>query len=181
MKNEIDFLKGNRGEREKRLKLLRMVKTGSILALAAYLLLAAGFFSYGFYLQSQSKKTSREVVLKKNKIEALKEVETLQIVLKQRLSNLDKFFSSQKGPNFSVLLDYFDRLTTGVTTKELSIGTDGKIKLVGEVADAFILEGFLEKINQEETLKLFSGATLLSLDKKEGNGYSFSILLEAKI
>jgi len=181
MKNEIDFLKGSRGEKEKRLKLLRMVKTGSILFLLFYCLLAAAFFSYNFYLQTQAQKITKESTLKKNKIESLKEIETLQIALKQRLSTLDKFFAAQKGPNFPTLLDYFDQLTQEIIVRELSIGSDGKITLAGELSDTFVLESFLERLNQPETSKFFSTVTLSSLDKKETGGYSFIILLEAKI
>jgi hypothetical protein len=181
MKTEIDFLRGTRGEREKRAKFLRMVKTGSILALLAYCLVLAAFFSYSFFLNSQVQKVDRETELKKERIESLKEVEVLQIALKQRLSSLSKFFDSQKGPNFPVILNYFDQLSQEINLRELTITSEGKINMSLEANSASVLERFLEKINQEETADLFSNVTLSSLDKRETGGYSLVILLEAKI
>jgi len=181
MRQEIDFLKGARGEREKRLKFLRMVKTFSILLLLAYCLVVAAFFSYGFYLTTASKQIVRETALKKNKIEALKEIETLQIVLKQRLSNLVKFFDSQKTSDFPALLDYFSKTTQGISVRELSLSPDGKIKFSGEAAEMTALGQSLENLTGEEATQFFSSVVLSNLDKKEGGGYLFTILLEAKV
>lgn len=182
MKQEIDFLRGTRGEREKRLKFLRLVKTFSLLLLLAYCLIVTAFFSYGFYLTTASKQIVRETALKKNKIEALKEVETLQIVLKQRLSNLLKFFDSQKNSDSPALLDYFSRITLGVSVKELSLSPDGKIKFSGETAEMTTLGQVLENLTGEESGQFFSSVVLSSLDKKEdGSSYLFTIFLEAKV
>jgi len=182
MRQEIDFLRGTRGEREKRLKFLRLVKTFSLLLLLAYCLVVAAFFSYSFYLTTASKQIARETALKKNKIEALKEIETLQIVLKQRLSNLLKFFDSQKTSDFPALLDYFSKTTQGISVKELSLSPDGKIKFSGEAAEMTALGESLENLTSEEASQFFSSVVLSSLDKKEGGGgYLFTILLEAKV
>lgn len=182
MRQEIDFLRGTRGEREKRLKFLRLVKTFSLLLLLAYCLIVAAFFSYGFYLTTSSKQIVRETALKKNKIETLKEVETLQIVLKQRLSNLLKFFDSQKNSDFPALLDYFSRITPGVSVKELSLSSDGKIKFSGETAEMTTLGQVLENLTSEEAGQFFSSVVLSSLNKEEdGSGYLFTIFLEAKV
>lgn len=180
MKTEIDFLKGNRGERERKRKLLRIIRTGSILVLIIYCLVLSAFFSYDFYIKTQGEKVAKENKIKKEKIESLKEVETLQITLKQRLSSLGKFFESQKNSDYPLILDYFDKLAQEISLKTLIIQDDGKINLNGGAADAFVLERFLEKINQEETDKLFSGVTLLSLDKREDGSYFLVILFEAK-
>ncbi len=183
MKQEIDFLKGTRGEREKRLKFLRMVKTFSILLLLVYCLIVAVFFSYSFYLTSSSRKTTREISLKKSKIESLKEIETLQIVLKQRLSSLLKFFEGQKTADFTALLDYFSKRTQqGISIRDLSLSPDGKIKFSGEAVDVIALGQLLDNLTSKEAAQIFSNVTLSSLDKKEDHiSYSFTILLESKI
>jgi len=182
MGQEIDFLRGTRGEREKRLKFLRLIKTFSVLLLLAYCLIVAAFFSYSFYLTTTSKQIARETALKKNKIESLREIETLQIALKQRLSNLSKFFDKQKTADFPALLDYFSRTTQNVTVRELSLSPDGKIKFSGEVTEMTALGESLENLTNEEASQFFNSVVLSSLDKKEGgSGYLFTILLEAKV
>jgi len=182
MKQEIDFLKGARGEREKRLKFLRMVKTLSILLLLVYCLVVAAFFSYSFYLTTSAKKTSREITLKKSKIEDLKEIETLQVVLKQRLSNLLKFFDEQKKADFIVLLDYFNNRTQNITIRELSLSPDGEVKFSGEASDIVALGQLLENLTSQESEDFFSSVVLSSLDKKENDvTYLFTILLQSKV
>ena len=182
MKQEIDFLRGTRSEREKKARFLRMVKTFSILLLLVYCLVIAVFSSYGFYLTSASKQIARESALKKSKIESLKEIETLQIVLKQRLSSLVKFFDNQKTPNFTSLLDYFDQIAQDLNIRELSFSADGKIKFSGEASDVIAIGQLLENLTNEEATKIFSSVILSNLDKNEKDvSYSFTILLESKI
>ncbi len=182
MKQEIDFLKGTRGEREKRVKFLRMVKTFSILLLLAYCLVVAAFFSYSFYLTTSARNTAREIASKKSRIEDLKEIESLQIVLKQRLSNLLKFFDGQKTADFTALLDYFNSKTQGVTIRDLSLSPDGKIKFSGEASDVVALGQLLDNLTNKEASQIFSSIVLSSLDKKENDvSYLFTILLESKV
>jgi len=182
MRQEIDFLKGARGEREKRLKLLRMVKALSILLLLVYCLVVAAFFSYSFYLNTNVRKTTNEIALKKNKIEDLKEIETLQVVLKERLSVLLKFFDGQREVDFIVLLDYFDSRTQGVAIRDLSLSPEGKIKFSGEALDVIALGQLLDSLTSKEAEQIFSSIILSNLAKNENDAsYIFTILLETRV
>lgn len=180
MKQEIDFLKGQRSEREKRVKFLRNLKVGSTIFLIAFILIVGVIFSYWFYLNSQNEKIINESNLKRQKIESLKELESLQIVLKQRLSTLGKFFKEDKKPNFSKILAFFDKISQGINIKNLNISADGKLNISGDSADILTLTGFLENLESKDAQEIFSQIIVSSLDKREKGGYSFVILFQIK-
>ncbi len=181
MKQEIDFLKGQRSERERRLKFLRTIKIGSIIVLMAFILVVGTIFSYWFYINSQNQKIVKESTLKRTKIEKLKDLESLQMVLKQRLLTLGKFFKEDKRPQFVKTLTFFSQIPQGIDLKELNFtNRDSKINISGDSADILNLTAFLEKLESQESQEIFSEITVSSLDKKEKGGYSFSLLLQAK-
>ncbi|MBM3205378.1 hypothetical protein FJZ41_00800 [Candidatus Shapirobacteria bacterium] len=180
MREQIDFLHGERAAREKKARVLRLVKVGSILILLTYCLVVAAFFSYSFFLTTQAKSVNRQAEAKKAQIEALKDVESLQIILKQRLSSLEKYFAGQKGVDLPRLLDYFNQTTYALNLTELSLSTNGAVTLSGEAANPLVFGEFLEIINNESSGELFSQITLSSLDRKEDGSYSFSMALQAK-
>lgn len=182
MKQEIDFLKGTRSEREKKARFLRLIKTASILILLVYCLILAAFFSYSFYLNSSSKKVALEITSKRSKIEYLKEIETLQLILKQRLSSLLKFFDSKKTYNLTTLLDFFDQIAKDTSIRELSFSPNGNIKFSGEAIDIIAMGRLLENLTDEQASKNFSSVILSNLDKNENEAsYLFTILLESRI
>jgi hypothetical protein len=182
MKQEIDFLKGQRSEREKRLKLLRSVKVGSIIILMAFVLVVGAVFSYWFYINSQNQKIVKENNIKKTKIETLKELESLQTVLKQRLLTMNKFFKEDKRPQFIKTLTFFSQIPQGIALKELSLTNgDNMVNISGDSTDILNLTAFLEKLESQESQDIFSEITVSSLNKKEKEGgYSFSLLLQTK-
>ncbi|MCX6725807.1 MAG: hypothetical protein NT052_00615 [Candidatus Shapirobacteria bacterium] len=180
MKQEIDFLKGQRSEKEKRIKFLRSLKVGSIIFLIAFILVVGAIFSYRLYLNSQNEKIINESNLKRQKIESLKGLESLQVVLEQRLKALNQFFKEDKRPNFPKILAFFDKISQVVNIKDLNITSDGKMNISGESSDILTLTGFLENLESKEAQEIFSQITVSSLDKKEKEGYLFVILFQIK-
>jgi len=180
MKQEIDFLKGQRSERERRLKLLRTMRVGSIIVLMAFILVVGSVFSYWFYINGQNQKIIKENALKKTKIEKLKDLESLQMVLKQRLLTLGKFFREDKRPEFVSALNFFSQIPQGIALRELNLSGDNKVNVSGDSADILNLTAFLEKLESQESRAVFSDITVSSLDKKDKGGYSFSLLLQTK-
>lgn len=179
MKQEIDFLKGQRIGKDVKTKFIHSLKVGSFVLILAYCLIVAAIFSYWLFLSRQIDKVNNEIAVKTKKIANLKEVESLQIVFKQRLSNLDKFFSAQKGPNFATLLSFIEQNSKEVKVKELKMA-EGKINFSGLAPNIFILENFLQDLKGESSAKLFNKITLSSIDRQEDGSYLFNVLLEVK-
>jgi len=180
MKQEIDFLKGQRVGGEFKTKLFHSLKVGSLVLILAYCLVAAAVFSYWLFLSQQTAKINNEIAVKKTKIIRLKEVESLQLVLKQRLSSLDKFFSAKKGPSFKGLLAFIGQISTEIRVKELKIAED-KMNFSGIAPNMATLEKFLQDLKSEESSALFSKITLSSVDRQEDGSYLFNILFEKKL
>jgi len=179
MNKEIDFLKGQRGTTFSKTKLAHTLKVGSIMVLLAYLLVVAAVFSYWFFLERQGVDINREIAAKKTKIESLKEVESLQVVLKQRLSTLDKFFLAQKGTTVDDLLAYIGQVSSQIEIKELKIN-ENKVNLSGSATNILTLENFLQELKNENSSVLFSQVILSSLDRQEDGSYFFNLVLEVK-
>lgn len=180
MNQEIDFLRGERPRLAKKLRFFRLLKVGSLVVLLAYCLIVGIIFSYWFYLNRQTAHTNQEISSKKQNISRLKDIESLQIVLKQRLSILERFFSSQKGPNFGSLLKYFDEISDEVALKELTLSKKGEVNLSGESPNAVVLGKFLDRLRDEKSQDLFSKITLSSLERQDDGNYLFVLQLETK-
>ena len=180
MKNEINFLSGQRADSEKKAKISRISKIASFIVLITYFLIVGAVFSYWAFLNNQIEKTSSQITLKKDKIEDLKEIESLQVLLKQRLSSLNKFFKNDKRPDFVSFLSYFEDIPQGVKIKSFMAVNTGELTVSGESSNVVVLGEFLDKFKEDGTNSLFSNVTLSTLDRQENGSYMFVIFLEAK-
>lgn len=180
MKKEINFLAGQRADLEKKAKISRIAKVASFITLIAYFLIVGTVFSYWFFLNNQIENTSSEINLKKNKIEDLKNIESLQVLLKQRLSSLNKFFKNDKKPDFISFISYFEDVPQGVKIKGFVAANTGELTVSGESLNVVVLGEFLDKFKEDETNYLFSNITLSTLDRQKNGSYIFVISLEAK-
>jgi len=179
MSGEIDFLKGQQVGGAFKTKLFHSLKVGSLVLILAYCLIAGAVFSYWLFLSQQTAKINNEIAVKKTKIASLKEVESLQLVLKQRLSNLDKFFSAKKGPSFDRLLTFISQTSTEIKVKDLKIA-ENKMNFSGIAPNMAALEKFLQDLKSETSSALFDKITLSSVDRQEDGSYLFNLLLETK-
>ncbi len=178
---EIDFLSEQQSKTGKKAKIVHFLKVGSIIVLILYCLLTAAVFSYWFYLNTQGRKTQQEISIKKQKIESLKDVESVQTFLKQRLAALDKFFTNQAKTDLPEILDFFENIKDEARLKQVNLTKEGEITISGEADNALVLTDFLKKLEEEDqSKKLFSTITLVSSDKQKTGNYLFSILLEVK-
>ncbi len=180
MKKEINFLTGQRADLEKKAKISRIAKVASFITLIAYFLIVGTVFSYWFFLNNQVENISSQITLKKNKIEDLKDIELLQVLLKQRLSSLNNFFKNDRNPDFVSLISYFENVPQGVKIKGFIAANTGELTVSGESSNVVVLGEFLDKFKKDETNSLFSNVTLSILDRQTGGSYMFVISLEAK-
>jgi len=180
MKKEINFLAGQRASLEKKAEISRIAKMGSFIVLIAYLLIVGALFSYYFYLNNQIKKTDLQITQKESRITDLKEIESLQVLLKQRLSSLNKFFKNDKRPDFISFLSFFEDVPAGVKIKNLTVATAAELTVSGESSNVVVLGEFLDKFKEEKASSLFSEVTLSTLDRQTTGAYLFVVSLKAK-
>ncbi len=179
MKGQIDFLKGYKTGSTKKTQFFHFLRVGSFLLILAYCLFVGVIFSYWLFLNRQASNVNLEITNKKQRIEKLKDVESLQVFLKQRLSNLEKFFSSSKDVDFGQILVQIDQIANEIKIKELKM-SEGKVNLSGEAPNNLVLEKFIENLKNGSPSLPFSQIKLSSLDRQENGSYLFNLILETK-
>lgn len=180
MKRGIDFLKAYKEPSLKEVKLLRFLKVGIFLFLICYCLLVGAAFSYWVYLRGENTRLGEQISLKKQRIGELRKIESLQIILKQRLSLLNKLFSKSK-PNYSQLLTYLQQVSPeGIIFKEIRINEDGEVNISAKAPSALVLSRFLENLSSPSPSETsyFSEMTLLAGSRQKDGSYNFSFSLK---
>lgn len=184
MVQEIDFLKSRKQAGLKQLRQRRFLKIGSLIFLISYCLVAGGIFAFWLYLDQANQGVEKEITLKKEQIVELKSIESLQILLKQRLSLLTSLFS-QKTPAYSQVFLSFEQMTTafdGLSLTEFGLLEDKKKMVVaGTAINAIVLGNFLEELKRStEMEKHFAKISLNSMSRQAGGSYNFSLALDVK-
>lgn len=175
MAREINLLVSKKKRSFREGQLVRLVKVSSVLLLILYFLVSLGVFSFWLYIREESQKLSQEMTSKREKIAALEKIESLQILLKQRLSSLktisDEGFLDYKG--FLVYLAQFS--SAEIAFKDITISQDGNLSLSGEAINALTLADFLDQISGEKGRNLFERIVLSSISRQENGSYSFGL------
>lgn len=180
MTQGVDFLRAEREEELAKAKARRPIKAGSIVFLIFYCLVIAATFSFWLILSQSSGQVKQEISLKKQRISSLKKTESLQALLKQRLSLLTKIVFEKKS-NYSEILLYFEENSSeGLVLDNFKLTDKGGVDISGAASNAVVLSDFLKNlINEQSEEVYFSEITLSSLSRSEGGDYKFSLMLKA--
>jgi len=181
MTQEIDFLKTKRGASLKQLKQKRFLKTGSLVFLICYCLIAGGIFAFWLYLNQTNQQVEKQIAFQKQKVVQLEKIESLQILFKQRLSSLVKVFSQQP-PDYEQIILFFNQIAfDGLVFNEFKLTNEGKMAVTGTAANAVLLSNFLEAFKKApETQNYFSEISLDSTNRQSAGDYDFSLTLKTK-
>lgn len=154
---------------------VRLAKVGSLVLLIFYLFVSLAVFSFWLYFGQESQRVNREMTLKKEEIASLKKIESLQILLKQRLSSL-KAISEETSFDYKGLLVYLAQLSSAeVVFKNVAVSQKGEIVLSGEAVNGRVLADFLDQISGEKGRDLFARVILSSISRQKGGNYSFDL------
>jgi len=176
MTQGINLLKVERKRDERLVNLAHSLKVGSIVLLIFYSLMVTALFSFSIYLGQESTKTTKEIETKQRQLEGLKKVESLQLVLKQRLSSLTELMS-KRGASYQEWLSQLDQKSEpGITIKQITILDSGVMKISGSASQATVLTRFLDKLAEENPI--FSTVVLTSISRQKDGSYLFNIDLK---
>lgn len=154
---------------------VRLAKVGSVVLLIFYTLVSLGVFSFWLYSQQESQRVSREMAIKEQKITSLARIESLQVLLKQRLSSLKLIFE-ETAPDYKALLVYFFQFSSGgIVFKDINLSQKGEILFTGEAINSHVLANFLDQISGEKGKDLFGRIVLSSISRQKDGSYSFSL------
>lgn len=179
MAKGIDFLQAQKEKRREEEKVLVHIKIGSIIFLVVYCLLVGATFSFWVYLNQDYRNVSRQIVSKKQRIEQLRRVESLQIILKQRVFHLEKLFS-YKAPDYSQILSYLEKISpAGVSLTEVELLENGEGKLSGIAPNALVVSNFLKELTSDTSTSPFSKIVLSSARRQKDGTYNFTLSFNA--
>lgn len=156
------------------------LKTGTIFLVVFYCLFIVAVFAFWLVTQQEAKIVTERLETKQAKLTELREVEVLQLLLKQRLSSLFKVVEVGK-PSLKSQLNYLESLVPeGVTQENIQWNSDESVKTSGIAGNALVLSDYLERLKEAADKKKVAKSTLLSATRQEEGVYSFSleILLE---
>ena len=177
MVKEIDFLKAKRKDLHRIEKVVRMLNVTSLVVLIFYCLIVAATIFLSFQLRDENTKLKSQIDSKKAAISELKPVESLQYVIKQRLSQLAVFFDGNR-KSFSSIFSFFQQsISQGINFKKLEITDKGEVTLNGQASNALTLGNFLDSLVADSAVKLFSKVNINSLTKQKDGSYMFNLTL----
>ncbi len=151
------------------------LRIGTIFLIVSYLLIVIAVFSYWLVTEREAKLLTGKIRTEKTKITELQEIESLQALLKQRLSSLSKIVEIDK-LNIKDKLNYLeDLLPEGVIFEQVHWSAGGKVSLSGLAANALVLSDYLDTLKEETDKKKIAKSTLLSAARDEGGLYKFNL------
>lgn len=179
MTQGIDFLRAEKEARLAKIKARRPVKVGSIVFLVFYCLVVGATFSFWLALSQSSEQIKQKISLNKQRISSLKKTESLQVLLKQRLTLLAKVVFEEK-PSYSQILVYFEEISPdGLILDSFKLTNKGEVDVAGSASNVVVLSNFLEDLVIKESKEAnFSEITLSSLSRGPDGDYKFGLRLK---
>lgn len=177
MNSGIDFLKAQKSAESYKAKAFWLLRIGSIVLLIAYCVLVSVTFSYWIYLGTESKNITKQIEAKKQRIEELRKVELLQVMLKGRQTLLHELLSKKRA-NYPQIITYLkDSSPAGFTIRTLEISEEGEIKITGSAPDVQIASKFLDNLTSPNSEVSFEKAILSSATRSIDGVYTLNLLL----
>lgn len=151
------------------------LKIGAVVMLAAYCIVASGIFSYWLILKQKDNSLTRKIEDQRQQIASLKAVESLHLLIKERLKILGSVELADR-VDFSLLLAEIEKVRVpGMTIADFEAGADGKLVLNGEAQDAVVLAEFLEKLERMGQSRKEGFIEVSEASRSKEGLYNFSI------
>lgn len=159
-------------------KRIFLLKIATIFLVVFYCLVVVAIFSFSLVTQGETKVMSDKIKLEQTKLSELQEIESLQLVLKQRLVSLSKIIDSL---DIKSWLSYLEGLVPeGLSLEEIQWKSNGEVKLSGLAGNAIALSDFINKLKQAVDEKKIASSTLISATRQKEGTYNFSFEISIK-
>ena len=151
------------------------IRTGTIFLIVFYCLAVVALFSFGLVVVRESRVVADKIDLEEERLGNLQEVESLQLLLKQRLSSLVKVIEVE-GLEPKDWLNYLDSLVPeGVAIESSAWNADGEVELSGIAGNAVVLADFLDTLRQVADEEKIARSTLVTATRQTEGVYNFSL------
>jgi len=159
---------------EKRVKIRRLVQTGSIVILLVYFLLLSSLFSYLLILGKEIDSVEAKINQQENQIKAFQAREAKQLLLKSKLKNLAKILEKKGNPE-QILQDLINLSLPEISFLNISY-QDNVLTIEGEAQDALILDALVKNLENQGS-QVFREIKFEEVSKKEDGFYTFELFL----
>lgn len=177
---EINLLQIYRAIPGREVKFIRGAKISALLLLVFYCLVVAGIFSFWLILRRQNEVVVSKINFQEQRINELKQVESLHTFLKQRLSALSPLFAKE-------MMDYKETLTRletlvpeGVILTNMGLDQEGNIDFSGTAPNAVVFADFLEQLLVSGSEEFAKSVQLSSTSRQEDGSYQFTLKINVK-
>lgn len=155
------------------------IRIGTIFLIVFYCLVAVAIFAFGLVVLRESQVVADKIELEKTRLSDLYEVESLQLLLKQRLSSLAKVVETD-GAKPKYWLNYLDSLAPeGIAIEGTEWKSNGAgelaVELSGIAGNAVVLADFLNTLKQETDKEKIVSSTLVSATRQIEGVYDFNL------
>lgn len=177
---EINLLQIHREIPARAIRLIRGTKIGAILLLTFYCVALGGIFSFWVILKRQNEVVLSKIKFQEQRIDQLKQVESLHTFLKQRLSALSPLFAKE-------VIDYSQTLTRletlvpeGVSLTKIGLNQEGSLELAGTAPNAVVFADFLKRLIVSGSDEFAQDVELTSTSRQEDGSYIFTLKINVK-
>ncbi|MGB9911064.1 MAG: PilN domain-containing protein [Microgenomates group bacterium] len=171
----IDFLQEFKKKEKIKEKYSPFIKKGFLFFAFLYLLTVFTVFFFFLYYNQESKKVSFLIEEKKNRIKQLEKRESLQVLIKQRISFLSKIINSRK-IDFVNKVAYLASLEekNNIIFKKIEFKENGVVLVSGTTSDVKIFRNFLKNLENDS---YFDQIDVDSIKRGKDGSYDFSLSL----
>lgn len=142
--------------------------------LIGYILLAVVIFGFGAFFSFRKGEIKKEVTVIEGQIKKLEKKESLELVLKGRMAEIEQTLGSRT--SYAEIINKIQSFSPQGISYQTFDFSKGKILLSGEAQNVAVLGDFLRNLRGSD----FSQVNLTSLERSKEGGYSFSLGLALK-
>lgn len=159
---------------EKKVRIQRLLRVGSVVVLVFYFVLLSSLFSYFLVLRREGQSLQRKIKASELKVKELEPVESKQVFLKSKLTHLVKIFSFEERPE-EILTELETLAVEGISLSAINYQEE-KITVSGEAGNIFVFDQFVKKMLNEGK-DFFSEVKFESINKIPEGNYIFDLSL----
>lgn len=152
-------------------KLRRIV----VITLVIYALVVAGLIGFQFFLSREKQKVVSQASQLELRIGNFQKVETLEVLIKDRIGKTTKIISSRTHPEI-ILTKIINAKEEGVEILGVELGKGEEIGLSAESGDVGSLDSFTEKIKEVFEGEGYKTIVLETVTRTKDGGYNLNLV-----
>ena len=153
------------------------LKKIAVITLIIYTLVVVGLMGGQFFLSREKQNLVSRASQLESRIKTFQKVESLGILIKDRLGKCSQIISSRTKPEV-ILTKIINAQEEGIKIFEVELAKNEEVKLAAESSDVGSLERFTEKIKKVFQDEGYQTIVLETVNRTKDGGYSLNLIAE---